>query len=322
MSFVAISAVVLDGKGGARVATETERETGRSADGLIWLHLDYADTSVREWMRNHSGLDEVTTAALLSSDPRPRAMPFGDGLLVVLRGVNVNDGANPEDMVSVRIWLEERRAFTLRHRRLLAVQDVLTELDAGKGPEDAGDLLHDVVARLLDRIGTVVDDVEDTSDALEEQLLTIENRALRTRLADLRRRAIALRRHIAPQRETLTRLPNERVDWMGEVARAQLRESADRVTRFLETLDAARERAAVTNEELSQRMAEQMNHTMYTLSVVAAIFLPLSLLTGLLGINVGGIPGVDWPWAFALVTLILVVLGVAEWLWFKRRRLF
>lgn len=116
--------------------------------------------------------------------------------------------------------------------------------------------------------------------------------------------------------------PGERVSWMSEVARALLRESGDRITRFLETLDAARERAAITNEELTQGLAEQMNQTMYTLSIVAAIFLPLSLLTGLLGINVGGIPGADSPWAFALVTLLILALGVAEWLWFKRRRLF
>lgn len=242
MTLPTISALVLDGKGSARPATDQERDVGRSEQGLLWLHLDYAAPAVRAWMRAASGLDEVTTDALLSGDPRPRTVPIGDGLLIVLRGVNVNDGANPEDMVSVRVWLEERRA-------------------------------------------------------------------------------IALRRHIAPQRETLARLPTERVSWMGDLTRARLRESADRVTRFLETLDAARERAAVTNEELTSRLAEQMNQTMYTLSVVAAIFLPLSLLTGLLGINVGGIPGVDWPWAFALVTVMLVLVGIAEWLWFKRRRL-
>lgn len=74
-------------------------------------------------------------------------------------------------------------------------------------------------------------------------------------------------------------------------------------------MESARERTAVTSEELSNRLAEQMNRTMCTLSIVAAIFLPLGLLTGLLGINVGGIPGTEAPWAFALVTLVLVLLG-------------
>jgi zinc transporter len=93
---------------------------------------------------------------------------------------------------------------------------------------------------------------------------------------------------------------------------------ADRITRYVEDLDAARERAAIIQDELTTRLAETMNRNMYMLSVIAAIFLPLSLLTGLLGINVGGIPGVEWKWAFTLVTAGITLLGVAGFLLMRR----
>ena len=70
------------------------------------------------------------------------------------------------------------------------------------------------------------------------------------------------------------------------------------------------------------RRAETMNRQMLILSVVAAIFLPLGLITGLLGINVGGIPGADNPWAFAIVCVLLVVLGALQFWWFKRNGLY
>jgi zinc transporter len=101
-----------------------------------------------------------------------------------------------------------------------------------------------------------------------------------------------------------------------------LREAADRLARYVEDLDALRERAAVTQEELTSRFSEQMNRTMYILSLVAAVFLPLGLLTGLLGINVGGMPGTDSNWAFAIVCAILILLaGAGVWA-FRRLRLF
>jgi len=104
------------------------------------------------------------------------------------------------------------------------------------------------------------------------------------------------------------------------MVRMRLRETSDRTTRYVEDLDAIRDRAMVTQEELNNRLAEQMNKTMYVLSIVAGIFLPLGLLTGLLGINVGGIPGTENKWAFTIFCFILLgVAGVQVWL-FKRKK--
>ena len=313
-----LHARVLDGVGGARQATEAETNQASASDGVLWIHVDYEQEDIAQWLQEAAGLDEVTTEALLADAPRPRTLPTGEGLLVILRGINVNTGASADDMVSLRMWLEEGRVISLRHRRLASVAEICEELDRGQGPTESGDLLHRIVERMLDRIGTVVDEIEEAVDNLEEQVLTAESREIRSQISNLRRQTISLRRYLAPQRDTLARLHTERVAWMTELSRARLREAADRIIRHLEALDAARERAAVTYEELSNRLAEQMNQTMYVLSIVAAIFLPLGLLTGLFGINVGGMPGTDDPGAFGVVCALLVVLGVLEWAWFKR----
>ena len=84
--------------------------------------------------------------------------------------------------------------------------------------------------------------------------------------------------------------------------------------------DSARDRAAVSQDELNSRLSEQMNHTMYVLSIVAAVFLPLGLFTGLLGINVGGIPGTEDPWAFLIVCVLLVVIAIGLLVVFRRKR--
>ena len=166
----------------------------------------------------------------------------------------------------------------------------------------------------------VVDRISDEVDELEEKVLTMESYELRPAIAEVRRNAIGLRRYLAPQREAVLRLYGEKAVWLSEMDRLRLRESADRTTRFVEDLDMIRERAVVVQEELLGRLSEKMDRTMYILSIVAAIFLPLGFLTGLLGINVGGIPGAEYTGSFIIFCLLLVlVVFVQVWL-FKYKK--
>ena len=81
-----------------------------------------------------------------------------------------------------------------------------------------------------------------------------------------------------------------------------------------------RERGALIHEELTAKLSDHLNKRLYLLSIVAAIFLPLSFFTGLLGINVGGIPGTDYDWAFALFVGFLLVIVIAQFWFFKTRK--
>jgi zinc transporter len=125
---------------------------------------------------------------------------------------------------------------------------------------------------------------------------------------------------MAPQREAMNRLAGLDTDLINPNQRARLREVADRTMRYVEDLDAVRDRTAVLQDELTTHMSEQMNRTMYLLTVVATIMLPLGFLTGLLGVNVGGIPGADSPWAFAIFCGLLAVLVGVEVAVLKRLR--
>lgn len=205
---------------------------------------------------------------------------------------------------------EENRIITMRQRRLLAINDIHEAIKEGNGPKTAVGILTMVIDRIVDRMGDVIAEIDDLVDELEDTVLTAESYELRSQLAKIRRQSIGLRRYIAPQRDVLARLQNGRLEWFNDKVNLQLRELSERTARFVEDLDSARDRAAITQEELNNRLSEQMNKAMYVLSIVAAIFLPLGLLTGLLGINVGGIPGAENKWAFLMVTFLLILIAL------------
>ncbi len=313
-----ICAWLLDGAGGGRALDWEGVRAWTPEEGPLWVHLDYAKDDSQAWLADDANLPPVIRQALLADDPRPRAMPVGNDLMMIIRGVNLNQGAQPEDMVSLRVWVEEHRTITLRHRRFNAIKAMNDDTRDGHGPGSTSDLLADLVERILHRIARVVNTIDDEVDELEGQVLDADSLQLRHQLARFRRQAITLRRFIAPQREVLGRLQSARLPWLADEDRDRLRESSDRLLRSIEELDAAKERAMVTQEELANRISEAMNRRLYALSIVASVFLPLGFITGMLGVNLGGIPGTSFHYGFAILCAGMVVLGgVQIWLFRK-----
>ena len=182
-----ILAYILDGDGGGRKIGWEGVDTWAPKQGLLWIHLNYGSPNVQAWLYEKSGLDEVICNALTEEDSRPRSTLFKEGLLLGLRGVNLNPGADPEDMVGIRIWFEKDRIISTRRRRLLSITDIQSTIDDGEGPESIGDFLVEITGRIMERMRHVIDDLEDAIADLEDRILTAESQLLRSQLGALRR---------------------------------------------------------------------------------------------------------------------------------------
>jgi len=297
---------LLDGHGRGKAIDAAAVEQWSPEDGVLWVHFDVADPHAAGWLATEAALSEIAIDTLLAGETRPRSQVTEAGMLTILRGVNMNPGADPEDMVSIRVWIDQHRIISSRRRRLLSVDDLSAALRDGTGPTTTGNFLVALIERLADRIGGFVDGIDDRMDAAEDEINSGKQEGFRQRLSALRRQIAEVRRFLAPQRDALDRLTRQAGDWLSETDAYGMRQESDRITRFLEDLDLAREGAIVLQEELLSLIAQEQNARMYVLSVVAAIFLPLTFVTGLLGMNVGGLPGLDSPVGFWWSIIVMV----------------
>ena len=314
-------ALRIDADGNAQEITPDARPPAEpGAFDIVWLRHDKDSPRAPERLRK-LGLVPHVIEALTAEETRPRATTHDKGAVVNLRGVNLNPGADPEDMVSARLWIEGHRVIGVWLRQLSAVRDLFEAVERGQAPSSPGDFVASLALRLADRAEPTVAALNERIDGLEERILDETRAVSRAEIAEIRQEAIALRRYMFPQRDALTTLQIEPLAWLTERDRSRLREAADRVTRFGEELDAIRDRAQIVQDQLADRRAEAMNANMMLLSVVAAIFLPLGLISGLLGMNVAGIPGTQTPLAFWIVCLLLVVIAVMQIILFRRMRL-
>jgi zinc transporter len=289
-------------------------------NALDWKHLDISNQASDQWIRQDSGIEPLVADALLDEDSRPRAVHIGDGMLVILRGVNLNPGSDIEDMVSVRIWLEKDRVVSTSRRRLRSLDNIRESISTGRGPQTPGAFLVRLVDTLGDYISDSLDEIELSLENAENSMVDSTKPASSSPFSVLRRQIARIRRYMAPQREAIDLLSKLSVGVIDENDRSMLREHANRLTLILENLDLARERAMVAHEEFLALLAHEQNARMLLLSIVAAIFLPLSFLTGLMGMNVGGLPGLEYNGAFwILVALMLLMTGFILAIFRKRK---
>lgn len=296
-----------------------EMQNRNPQEGLLWIDLDYNIQENHQWLQKQSNVDAIVLEALLAEDTRPRYFIHKNGLLLILRGVNLNPGADPDDMVSLRLWVEPKRIISVWRRKVMAVEDLHTQILQGNGPKTEGEFLAQMTKNISLRMAESINNISTQVDDLEDQIFEQNDKPVRTVISELRRQIIGLKRYLAPQKEILSRIQIEKIDFFNQDNRASLRETTDRLTRYVEDLDEAKERTAVAQDEMESQMNSRMNKTMYLLSIVTVIFLPLGLITGLLGINVGGIPGAQNPYAFYIVTGLLVFIAIMQVLIFRRK---
>ena len=222
-------------------------------------------------------------------------------------------------MVSIRLFISPNLIISTRKRNLLSIGELQESLEKGVGPKSSSEFLIDLTYRITSRMEDIIGQIEDRADFLEENIIDSSDVKFRNEILSIRRESIILRRYLFPQKEAMNKLYHDKITWINEYERLELRETNDQLMRHIEELDTIRDKVALIQEELSNMLSDQMNKKMYVLSIISAIFLPLTFLTGLLGINIGGIPGAQSDNAFLIFSLMLVAIVSIQYIIFKKK---
>lgn len=318
MSMISVVERSFDVSPGGSIAP-ADRHQPVASDTSVRLDIvDFNDQATVAWLHENGDLNREVVEALTADESRPRSAVFDDGLLVVMRGINRNADAQPEDMISIRVWMAPARIIIAQRRGLRSVNALVELLEQGLIEQGSTGIFLQLTDLLGDQIGDYVDEVEDKVVELDQRSESGVMKGQRKLVSELRRDVAAVRRYLYPQRDALNRLVRAPIGMFDSAFSRALAERADRITRYVEDLDLARERLMMLREEAAAQLAAEQNSRMYLLAIVTTIFLPLGFVTGLFGINVGGMPGVDNPAAFNIVLiglagLALVVALLLRW---------
>lgn len=305
-------------KDGHATRTGIKEALAAEAD-LVWMHLSTTNEHAQAALSDEAHLPELVVSALTTAETRPRCDKMGHGVLLNLRGLSAEPPDIGDALASVRIYAERGRVYSVTRKSLTATDLVCQDMEEGE-IKDPGDLLAGFATAITETLDPDVGALGDSLDDCESSLDGGDIWELRRHVAQVRVKAINYRRFVQPQRAALEKLATLPATWLEEDDRLHLSAAADRAARMAEELESIRERAAVTNDALTDLRAEQIDQRSLVLGVMAVIFLPLTFITGLLGMNVEGIPDAKDPKAFWEVVALCFAVAVLLWGWFRWRR--
>lgn len=283
-----------------------------------WFHFQRDVEGLSDWLEQ-SGIPEPLIDAVLTEDTRPRFDKVDGGFLLILRGVNLTENEQPEDMLSLRILSYQGNIYSFRRRPIKAVGVIRERLQQGRGPETLHDLLVMLVEELNNRLEELLDVAELEIENLEKDELKNTSKS-QAALTHLHRRLLRLNRFLRPQVAALERLSTDASKWLEPELQQWLHNERDTTLRLFESLDTMMSQIWMLREHIQQAVAEKMNRNTYVLSMIAGIFLPISFLTGLFGINIGGMPGVEDDTAFWVFCGVIGAITFIEFLLLRRLR--
>ena len=319
MSHCFVYGFILDRQSNAQPLTSDQICHWHTDDGLLWVHLDYTNRDAQEWV-NNSNLPDNAKSLLLARRTHTGAHRTRDGLLLSLRAINLKASPKEDDMTSVRGYFTPHIIVTVSNQTIAAVSSIAKHIQEGFGPQTTGSFIIALCDRLANHKITLIDLLDDRVTDLEDRVLTEHDPALHNDIAVIRRQAVYIRRYVAPQRDALIKLMTTETSLLSLTDRQKLHDIKDKLTHVINDLDAIRERANVTQEELMILQSDALNQRVYLLSLFTTIFLPLSFLTGLLGVNLAGIPGSQDERAFFIFCAVLFLLFLLQLLFFYRRK--
>lgn len=306
---------LLDGNGGALPLQRSELAGLQlQAQQKLWLHWDKDNLDTQDWLQHTSQVSELERQLLLAKGTRPRLLEHHDQtLLLFSRVLARNYSLENSALLSLRVLVKDQLLLSFAHADAYPDAELEQSFKQNTGPRTTTELLTAILKTSAQDIDVLVEQLADFIDTQEESMVQdIRFRTNQKQMLQLRRDSANLRRYLIPMRDLFSVLQRVQTEEFNRNIKAQLGEIHNSTIRSLEELDLSRDRVGFILEAEKRQREERSGRTIYLLTLITAFFLPLSFVTGLLGINLGGIPGGESELGFILACVGLGILAIVQ----------
>ena len=288
-------------------------------DSVTWFDIDIADDAEREWLMAWQEISEQTRTALLEPVRFSHYKQVPDGTLLSIRTLRPGPSEDLADLGDLKLLIGPTRAITLRSGTLAAVDELRQNLSSGRSLLTAVELLGFTVSGMARRMEPVIFDLIQDIDDVEDALLDGGSVPPQQTLSEFQCRIFRTKRQVNSIQRVLAPMTTDPALALDASDRETLVRASKHVTRYLEGLDECRTRVQTLENQIEAQRSDIMTRSSLNLSIVATVFLPLTFITGLLGMNVAGIPDQHDPYGFWLVTGMSAIISLLAWLLLRRQ---
>jgi Mg2+ and Co2+ transporter CorA len=290
-------------------------------EGVTWFDINIDDCDDHEWLMAWQDISEQTRAALLEPVRFSHYEQLPEGTLLSMRTLRPGATNNLTDLADLKLLIGPSRVITLRSGKVAAVEQLRQNLPSNRSLVTAVDLLGFMVTGMTNRMEPVISDLTQSIDDVEDEMLDNGLVPPQQTLSEFQRRIVRTRRQVNYTHQVLDPMMTDPTLALDADDRETLSRASRHVTFYLQRLDECRARVQALGEQIQARRSEIMTRSSHNLTIVATVFLPLTFITGLLGMNVAGIPDQHNPYGFWFVTGLSILISILVWLFLRRKTL-
>jgi zinc transporter len=288
---------------------------------FVWLHFNLSNTASERWLRLHAGLGENFYEALHQGSRSTRIELADDALVAVVNDVLHNFSFDNADISTLWVHVTPHSVISARRKPLESIERLRQAVERGELLRSPVALLIHLLLDQADVLVNIVRDAGARVDTIEDHLLAGKLARKREDLGALRRVLVRLQRLLAPEPAALFRLLQRPPPWIDLDDRQDLRQATEEFTVVLTDLASLQERIKLLQEEIAAQVSEDNSRSLFLLTIVTVMALPINLIAGLLGMNVGGIPLAQHEHGFWIVLACTgAITSTLAWLLLRLQR--
>ena len=298
-----------------------QNEQPKAPGDFLWLHFNLADAAAEAWIKNHLDVVPEFFEALHEGSRSTRLEDAHDTLIAVINDVAYEFAFDPAEIASLWLNVGPHLAISARSHPLRSIDRMRANVKNGGQIASSVAFLNTLLHEQGDVLVRIVRDATVQVDVIEDKFLVGRLQDRRADLGRLRRVLVRLQRLLAPEPGALFRLLRLPPPWISEHDLEELRQATEEFSLTIRDMSELKERIKLLQEEIAAQVSEQTNQSVFTLTMVTVLALPINIVAGLLGMNVGGIPLAQHPDGFWVVVAIIVAFTVfAAWYVYKQKK--
>ena len=293
-----------------------------AAEGVTWIQLrGIHDVDTVQRVGESFGLHPLTLEDIANTEHRAKIEQFDDYLFVILRHLRADDhGALVDENIALVLTRSVVLSFSQTDQHMF--DPIRERIKAAHGrfrARGADYLFYTLIDAVVDHHLNILEAADDKIEALEDEIIEQPSRETVARLHVLRRNLLQLRKSVLPLRDVLIQMQRDETEMIGDDISMFLQDVQDHVMQIIDTIESDRETIGGLLDMYMSHESNRMNEVMKVLTMIATVFIPLTFIAGVYGMNFEYMPELRIPWAYPAVLVLMAVVGVTMYVFFKRR---
>ncbi len=286
----------------------------------VWIDISTPDKNDMEFLRKHFRFHKLALEDCMHAIQRPKIDDYGNYYFIVMHSFYHEEKKTKS--AELDMFLGKNFIITVHEKRLDFIEETKNKL--GKNPamlsRGADFMMYVVLDAMVDGLFPIIDGISESLDKVEDEIFRNPTQHVVRRLFHLRRNSLTIRKSVALQREVVNMLVSGDARFIQQSTILYLRDVYDHLYRIYETTDTIRDTISSSLESYLSTISNRMNEIMKTLTIIATIVLPLSLVAGIYGMNFANMPELNWQYGYSAVLLLMLFIGVVMLIYFRKRR--